>query len=139
MTMRKVIFTIIFSLFCITFLNANEITLEVQNIKINNGPICVNIYYNERNYLDKSPNNSFRLDPINSIVTENIHVPMGECLIAVFQDSNNNGKLDTGLFGIPRELIGMTNYSGGIPGNYSKLKMTIDDTVTNIIIALIKF
>jgi len=29
-----------------------------------------------------------------------------EYVISVYQDANNNGRLDYGLFGIPKELVG---------------------------------
>ena len=36
-------------------------------------------------------------------------LPFGEYAISVFQDRNGNGKLDTGLFGIPKEPFGFSN------------------------------
>ncbi len=33
----------------------------------------------------------------------------GRYAVRVFQDENNNGKLDTGLFGIPKEPWGLSN------------------------------
>lgn len=36
-------------------------------------------------------------------------VPYGEYAIAIYQDENNNGKLDTGMFGIPSEPFAFSN------------------------------
>jgi uncharacterized protein (DUF2141 family) len=36
-------------------------------------------------------------------------LPYGEYAISVYQDGNGNGKLDTGLFGIPKEPFGFSN------------------------------
>ena len=36
-------------------------------------------------------------------------LPYGEYAISVYQDRNENGKLDTGLFGIPKEPFGFSN------------------------------
>jgi uncharacterized protein (DUF2141 family) len=36
-------------------------------------------------------------------------LPYGEYAISVYQDRNGNGKLDTGLFGIPKEPFGFSN------------------------------
>ena len=36
-------------------------------------------------------------------------LPYGEYAISVYQDRNDNGKLDTGLFGIPKEPFGFSN------------------------------
>jgi uncharacterized protein (DUF2141 family) len=37
------------------------------------------------------------------------NLPIGQYAIAVYQDSNDNGKLDTLLFGIPKEKYGFSN------------------------------
>lgn len=36
-------------------------------------------------------------------------LPHGEYAVSVFHDVNGNGKLDTGLFGLPKEPIGTSN------------------------------
>jgi len=52
----------------------------------------------------------------------NVTLPSGEYVVSMFQDKNGNGKLDTYLFNIPKEPIGLTNYfKKGIPGPYKKL------------------
>ena len=50
----------------------------------------------------------------------------GEYLIAIFYDTNNNGILDTNLFGFPKEPVGLSNYKGGIPGGFDKQKIPIN-------------
>jgi uncharacterized protein (DUF2141 family) len=44
---------------------------------------------------------------INTVIFTN--VPIGQYAIRFFQDENNNGKLDTNLFGIPSEGYGFSN------------------------------
>lgn len=39
-------------------------------------------------------------------------VPEGEYAVAVIHDENGNGRLDTGLFGIPKEGWGVSNDAG---------------------------
>jgi uncharacterized protein (DUF2141 family) len=36
-------------------------------------------------------------------------LPVGKYVVKVYQDENNNGKLDTGMFGIPKEPWGLSN------------------------------
>jgi len=49
--------------------------------------------------------------------------------VSVYQDSNRNGKLDTNFVGMPKEPVGISNYSGkGIPGGFDKLKAVIKNT-----------
>ena len=40
-------------------------------------------------------------------------VPKGEYAIRFYQDENGNGKLDLGLFGIPKEGVGSSNNARG--------------------------
>jgi uncharacterized protein (DUF2141 family) len=49
-----------------------------------------------------------------------INLPEGEYVINAYQDINNNDKVDLGLLFIPKEPVGITNYNGGIPGNFNK-------------------
>lgn len=44
------------------------------------------------------------------------HVPAGVYAISTYHDENENGKLDTNLVGIPRELFGFSNNARGRMG-----------------------
>jgi uncharacterized protein (DUF2141 family) len=43
-------------------------------------------------------------------------IPAGTYAIACFHDENNNGKLDTGLFGVPTEGVVASNHAKGFMG-----------------------
>ena len=47
------------------------------------------------------------VDGSSSLRFENL--PHGEYAISAYHDRNGNGKLDTGLFGIPKEPLGTSN------------------------------
>ena len=70
--------------------------------------------YNQRNiYL------SLVANAISETVSVDLDLASGEYLFSIFQDNNDNGKLDTNLLGIPKELFGFSNYDGiGVPGNF---------------------
>jgi uncharacterized protein (DUF2141 family) len=62
---------------------------------------------------------------------------MGECVISIYQDTNNNGKSDTGTLGIPEGPVGITNWDGkGPPGNYKKLKIVISYMTGTVVVNL---
>jgi len=64
-------------------------------------------------------------------------LPQGECMVWAYQDGNNNGKLDSGIFGIPKEPIGLTNYGGkGVPGGFNKHKVPVNRDTAKITINL---
>jgi uncharacterized protein (DUF2141 family) len=115
------------------------VTIEINNVNVNGGIIYGYVYYGERAYRNQNENIAFRVNPINSTVLYEISLPEGDCVISIFQDNNGNGVLDSGLFKIPKEPVGMTNYNGGTPGNFNKLKITISNNNRRIIIPLIIF
>jgi uncharacterized protein (DUF2141 family) len=79
------------------------------------------------------------MDPTSTVMSHELRLPEGDYVINAYQDSNGNGKLDSSLFKIPKEPVAITNYTGGIPGNFNKLKVRIDSTTTKIAISLIRF
>ncbi len=90
----------------------SRLTVEITDIKIFNHKLYIAVYNNEKNF-------SKNINAVDSVITtpkDSILVvtfkalPDGEYAIAFFQDLNDNGKLDTGLLGIPTEPIGISNY-----------------------------
>jgi uncharacterized protein (DUF2141 family) len=113
------------------------LTIEIQNVNINGGTIFGSIYYTETAYKNRTPDANFQIDPINQTIFKEILLPEGEYVISIYQDTNGNGKLDMGMFNIPKEPVGITNYTGGIPGNFNKLKINISNNIERITIRLL--
>jgi uncharacterized protein (DUF2141 family) len=62
-------------------------------------------------------------------------IPVGEYAISAYQDENDNRKLDTGVFGIPKEKYGFSNNARGTmgPPAFEKLLFKVEeDTEINI-------
>jgi uncharacterized protein (DUF2141 family) len=107
--------------------------LEINGINITDGQIYVVVYSNENDYEKENPFISFILEPLNNTIAHNLILPNGEYVVSLFQDVNFNGKLDTNIFGIPKEPIGITNYNGkGRPGGFQKLKVPVNNDTTKI-------
>jgi len=109
-------------------------TLEITGLRINGGNIHARIYSNERDYKRDIPFISFELENVTENIIHSFEIIEGEYLIAIFQDVNNNGRLDTNLFGIPTEPVGLSNYTGGIPGGFNKQKIVINNDLNRITI-----
>jgi uncharacterized protein (DUF2141 family) len=62
-----------------------------------------------------------------SIVLDN--VAPGNYAVSLFHDENDNGKLDTGAFGIPTEKTGFSNNAKGAygPPKFDDCQFTVDD------------
>ena len=113
--------------------------IEISGVTAGGGSVYVAVYSNEENYTADISFAAFILDASKATLSQELDLPAGEYVVAVFQDANNNGKLDTGLFGIPTERFGFTNYSRGIPGNFQKLKIPVNASQTKITVSIGKY
>ena len=139
MNLCKMIFTMLFAGFFAmnVFAENVNIVVELTRVNINGGNVHVFVFSNENDYKKELPFTSFILESINNRLTYELNLPEGEYLISAYQDVNNNGKLDTGFFGIPKEPVGMTNYDGrGAPGGFNKLKVPVNRSTTAISVNL---
>jgi uncharacterized protein (DUF2141 family) len=117
--------------------NSTSTILEIRNATVNGGTLYVSICPSEESYKKQQPVMTYEFASISTIVRREINVPVGECVILVYQDTNNNGKSDTGFWGIPKEPVGITNWDGkGPPGNYKKLKIAISDMTGTVVVNL---
>ena len=128
--------------FCISFWvvgycfadNINT-TIEINGVTVNGGSVYVAVYSNEKDYKDENAFVSFILQPNNSTLTYSLELPEGEYVVSAFQDKNNDGELNTTIFGIPTEHIGITNYSlRGVPPSFNRLKVPINANSTSLIV-----
>jgi uncharacterized protein (DUF2141 family) len=111
------------------------VTIEVNGITVNGGSVYVAVFSNENDYKTETAYTKFILDPVNTTITREFELPEGEYVVSVFQDKNGDEKLNTGIFGIPTEYIGMTNYNlKGAPGGFKKLKVPINNNSIRLIV-----
>jgi uncharacterized protein (DUF2141 family) len=61
-------------------------------------------------------------------------LPAGTYAVACFHDENNNGKLDTGMFGIPTEGTVASNQAKGFmaPPSFEKARFSFAGAATEI-------
>lgn len=81
---------------------------EVIFVQKNNGKIVVEIY-NSGSSLLKSPYQRAVLATNQDFQSVSFKLPYGKYAISIYQDMNDNGKLDLGIFSIPKEPIGFGN------------------------------
>ncbi|MDR3219431.1 MAG: DUF2141 domain-containing protein [Dysgonamonadaceae bacterium] len=90
----------------------NKLTVVIDGIEKVKGHIMVALYDKEGKQMDA------KMEKIESesitIVFEKVLA--GEYAVSVFQDENDNKKLDTGMFGIPKEKYGFSNNVKGTMG-----------------------
>jgi len=128
--MRKMFLIAVVCFFTVSeIITADEISfsVEVNGITVNGGTVYGALYSNNNAYRENQPEFTFSGNSTSGTMIFNLQIPQGEYVIRVYQDVNNNGQLDRGLFGIPKEPYTITNYNGGIPGNFDKHKVTVNN------------
>ena len=91
------------------------LTLDVRGIARPQGQVCVALFTSAKGFPGASEN-ALRSQclPASGASTEGVlsltlsHLPVGRFAAAVFHDENGDGKLNTGIFGIPKEDFGFT-------------------------------
>ena len=133
------IFTFCGFCFAQTVNNVN-VTVEINHIVPNGGKVYLVVFFNSESFKKEIPDLAVEIPSDKPSAIKEGALPRGECVLFVFQDANNNIKLDTGLFGIPKEKFGISNYFGkGIPTrHFDKQKIMIDENTGKIILGLYK-
>ena len=115
--------------------NDSDITFEINGIK-STGKIYVQLFKGEQNYNQGIAHNA-------SVVTVKkgstqvafSNLAQGEYALRYFHDKNNNGKLETNLFGMPTEGYGFSNNAKPNfgPVGYDEIKFHVGagEQVTN--------
>jgi uncharacterized protein (DUF2141 family) len=121
--------------------NTVNVTVEINNIVVNGGKVYLVVFFTAESFKKETPDLAVEVKYDKSSAIKEGPLPRGECVLFVFQDANNNVKLDCGLFGIPKEKFGISNYFGkGIPSrHFDKQKIMIDDNTGKIVLGLYKF
>jgi len=115
------------------------VKIEIRNIAVSLGKVYIAIYNSEKAYKNNEPYKSYIVDSNESTIKMTEKLQEGDYLISVFQDKNNNKKLDINILGIPKEPVGISNYSGkGIPGGFDKLKTKVSDENQVLIVNMFK-
>ena len=140
--MKKKLFLLIFLLLYSMSIFATQlnVTIEINEVLPNQGKIIMAIFNSKNGYKKKILYKALTIDSTSTTLLVDEILPSGEYVISMFQDKNGNGKLDTYIFGIPKEPIGITNYfKKGIPGGFNKLKIQINEDKMIIKINMIHF
>ena len=131
--MKKIIFIFTILLTVFTGLYSEEtgpefeVTLNITNIETIEGKLFLSIYQDAQSFKRKEPLKtvSVQVDGKEMTITEKL--PQGEYVFFVYQDINENDKLDRNFLGMPKEPVGYGNHNGGRPGGFNKLKIEIKE------------
>ncbi len=134
--MQRII--IIASLFLFSFIQQitaqenHTITIEFTGMESDKGDLYVALYDKKEDFLKKSIKGDIVevKDKKATVIFKNI--PEGEYAVSAFHDENDNKKMDTKIFGIPKEPIGISNDAKGFfgPPKYKDAKFTVNSDVS---------
>lgn len=131
--MKKLLLVATFIFFGILSTNAQEqntfnLTVEISGLDSNQGNLMIGLYDSEDNFLKKQFKGiiSKITDKKSTVMFKNI--PKGEYAVSFVHDENDNKKMDTNFFGIPKEAYGCSNNAKGFmgPPKYKDAKFTLE-------------
>ncbi|MCL1614980.1 DUF2141 domain-containing protein [Bacteroides sp. ET71] len=133
-TKAMILFAALFFIGSAARMQAQCLTLEVRDIDRPQGFLYVAFYSSPDNFL-KKPLTGFRVEVKDKTVTVPCEgLPEGTYALALFQDLNGNGMLNTGSYGIPQEPTAFSNDAQGVmgPPSFESCSFTLrqDTTLT---------
>ncbi|PKP21446.1 MAG: hypothetical protein CVU04_01655 [Bacteroidetes bacterium HGW-Bacteroidetes-20] len=87
-----------------------KVQLEISNIDNPTGSLVFAVFNNEESFKNNKVPFLKKIIPIQKkgVILIDIELPKGNYVVAVFQDLNNNKKLDYNFIGIPKEPFGFS-------------------------------
>ena len=136
--MKNLILVILFLFYSICTTQAQEeeieqfdLTIEIKGIENNKGKIYIAIYDSEETFLKKAK--GIIADIIDKKSTGIFKgLKKGTYAVSLFHDENGNKKMDTKIFGIPKEPYGFSNDATGFmgPPKFKDAKFNIEANKT---------
>ena len=117
---------------------AADLLVTVNNVQPGAGTVKAAIYQSAAHFLSK-PLQQATVPANGSTVQLHLDkLPAGQYAVAVFQDVNANGKLDSNFFKIPSEPTGSSNDARSMmgPPSYEKARFLLPEAGTTIAIKL---
>lgn len=110
--MKTYILTLVLASISLFSIGQNNLNIEITNLKTNSGTLKVQLF-TANNKLFKQTEKQVT----GQICTVSFKdVPNGTYAVQYFHDENDNGKMDTGMFGKPEEGYGYSNDARGMFG-----------------------
>lgn len=118
--MKKLLILFIFILSAIHNTNAQDttfdITVNISGLDSNKGKVLIALYNEKDNFLKKRFRGGITKITDKKVTYVIKGIPKGEYAISFFHDENDNNKMDSNFFGIPKETYGCSNNAKGFMG-----------------------
>jgi uncharacterized protein (DUF2141 family) len=113
------------------------LTIKITNLHSNAGQVGCTLYNSAKGFpTDPSAALQGKWCPIADAgaTCAFAPIPAGVYAVACIHDENGNGKLDTGMFGIPKEGTVVSNHAKGVmgPPSFEKAKFSFAGTASEM-------
>jgi uncharacterized protein (DUF2141 family) len=110
-----------------------DLTINISGLNSNKGSLLVAVYDQKEAFLKKQLiSNTVKIKNKKSIITFR-NLPKGEYAVSFVHDKNDNKKMDTNFFGVPKEEYGCSNNAKGFMGppkyDDAKFQLTADKII----------
>lgn len=106
----------------------NKLEVTIRGMKSEKGSVLIALYDSEGSFMKKhiASRKVKAAERSLTIVFDNLKP--GSYAVSTFHDENENEKLDSNFFGIPKELYGFSNNAKGSfgPPSFDNARVTID-------------
>ena len=115
-----------------------QLKVVIQKLRTSRGVVRVTLFTKEGDYMKNFSIAKTIPSGDGEISTYFENLAVGEFAITVMHDENNNGKLDSNFFGIPKEGIGFSNNAAATfgPPSWAKAKFKWENNGKVCLIAL---
>lgn len=131
---------ILFVVVCTHFVQAQEaeghtLTIEITGLKSDKGAVFISLFNTEKAFLKKGIKSTKIPLQSTSCVAIFEGLPKGDYAVSLFHDENQNDKMDTKIFGIPKEPYGFSNNAKAVmgPPKFEDAKFSLTDHKTIVI------
>lgn len=118
----------------------SQSTLEVVVTKVKDatGNVRVGLFKDEETFLEKAIYGEIVKAQKDQVTVVFKNIPPGTYGVSVIHDENENGELDSGTFGIPKEGFGFGNDAMGTfgPPGFKKASITVEPGKRSISIGM---
>jgi len=115
---------------------ADELTgiliVEIEGLKGAAGDVYISVYDSESTWLGEEPVLKKTITIADALdgdlVRTELHLPLGNYALSAFYDADQDGELDTSIFGKPEEPVAFSNNAEGKfgPPEYADAVFTLD-------------
>lgn len=136
--MRTILFAIILTLAYTSTVAQGELEITIRDIRKMTGSLMIGLFDSDRDFPKKAVVGKVITVTGNSLVVTFEDLKPAQYAISVIHDENNNGKLDTGIFGIPKEGFGFGNNAMGRlgPPSFKNASIRIGDYPVKTVLEL---